>query len=140
VASPALDDDLGIAQQGADALLVADDPFFSTRRGQLVAQANSRALPAIYYTREFATDGGLVSYGSGAIANYGRAGAYVARILKGTPSASAGAYQLSSMKPVSRWGTRGDGGGICACSGLAGTICRRDTLLIVPSADRLITL
>ena len=76
-----------IAQQGADALLVADDPFFSTRRNQLVAQANSRALPAIYYTREFAADGGLISYGSNAIANYGRAGAYVARILKGAAPA-----------------------------------------------------
>jgi putative tryptophan/tyrosine transport system substrate-binding protein len=72
-----------ITQQGADALLVADDPFFSTRRAQLVAHANSRALPAIYYSREFATDGGLISYGSSAIANYGRAGAYVGRILKG---------------------------------------------------------
>jgi putative ABC transport system substrate-binding protein len=76
-----------VAQQGADALLVADDPFFSTRRDQLVAQANSRALPTIYYTREFATDGGLISYGSNAIANYGRAGAYVVRILKGAAPA-----------------------------------------------------
>jgi putative tryptophan/tyrosine transport system substrate-binding protein len=77
-----------ITQQGADALLVADDPFFSTRRAQLVAHANSRALPAIYYSREFATDGGLISYGSSAIANYGRAGAYVGRILKGARRAS----------------------------------------------------
>jgi ABC transporter substrate binding protein len=184
----------GMAQQGANALLVADNRFFSTRRAQIIAQANSRALPAIYYTREFATDGGLVSYGSSAIANYGRAGAYVARILKGTPPAElpveqptkfelvinlktakalalvalaarhalpaaygnrdealtggltsysasiSGAYQLSSMKPVSRCGTRGGGGGACACGGLTGTICRRDTLLIVPSPDRLITL
>ena len=76
-----------VAQQGADALLVADDPFFSTRRDQLVTQAARRALPAIYYTREFATDGGLISYGSNAIANYGRAGAYVGRVLKGTAPA-----------------------------------------------------
>src|SRR5262249_38895791 len=61
--------------------------FFSTRRDQLVAQASRRALPAIYYTREFARDGGLISYGSSAVANYGRAGAYVARILKGTAPA-----------------------------------------------------
>jgi putative ABC transport system substrate-binding protein len=73
-----------IAQQGADALLVADDPFFSTRRDRLVMQANVHALPAIYYAREFASDGGLISYGSNAIENYGRAGVYVGRILKGT--------------------------------------------------------
>jgi hypothetical protein len=41
------------------------------------------------------------------------------------------AYQLSSIKAASRCGTVGRG---------AGTICRRDTLLIVPSPDRLITL
>jgi putative ABC transport system substrate-binding protein len=74
-----------MTQQGANALLVTDDPFFGTRRDQLIAQANSRALPAIYYTREFAAGGGLISYGSNAIYNYGRAGTYVARILKGAP-------------------------------------------------------
>jgi putative ABC transport system substrate-binding protein len=76
-----------IAQQGTDALLVTDDPFFSTRRDQLVMQANNHALPAIYYTREFPSIGGLISYGSSAIENYGRAGAYVGRILKGTTPA-----------------------------------------------------
>jgi putative tryptophan/tyrosine transport system substrate-binding protein len=89
-----------IAQQGADALLVADDPFFSTRRDQLIAQANSRALPAIYYTREFAASGGLVSYGSSAIVNYGRAGAYVARILKGTPPAELPIEQPTKFELV----------------------------------------
>jgi ABC-type uncharacterized transport system substrate-binding protein len=89
-----------IAQQGADALLVADDPFFSTRRDRLVAQANSRALPAIYYTREFATDGGLISYGSNAIANYGRAGAYVGRILKGTAPAELPIEQPTKFELV----------------------------------------
>jgi putative tryptophan/tyrosine transport system substrate-binding protein len=89
-----------IAQQGADALLVADDPFFSTRRNKLVAQANSRTLPAIYYTREFAADGGLISYGSNAIANYGRAGAYVARILKGAAPADLPIEQPTKFELV----------------------------------------
>jgi len=40
-----------MAQQGTNALLVADDPYFSTRRDQLIAQANSRALPAILHAR-----------------------------------------------------------------------------------------
>src|SRR5262249_10104878 len=81
-------------------LLVADDPFFSTRRDQLVAQAGRRALPAIYYTREFARDGGLISYGSNAVANYGRAGAYVARILKGTAPAELPIEQPTKFELV----------------------------------------
>jgi len=89
-----------IARQGSDALLVADDPFFSTRREQLVAQANRRALPAIYYTREFAAGGGLISYGSNAIANYGRAGTYVGRILKGTAPAELPIEQPTKFELV----------------------------------------
>jgi putative ABC transport system substrate-binding protein len=74
-----------MAQQRANALLVADDPYFSARHEQIIAQAARHALPAIYYTREFAVGGGLISYGSNPAENYRRAGAYVARILKGTP-------------------------------------------------------
>ena len=90
----------GMAQQGANALLVADDPFFNTRRNKIIAQANSRALPAIYYTREFAAGGGLISYGSNAIANYGRAGTYVVRILKGTPPADLPVEQTTKFELV----------------------------------------
>jgi ABC-type uncharacterized transport system substrate-binding protein len=89
-----------MAQQGANALLVADDPFFSTRRDQIVAQANGRALPATYYTREFAAGGGLISYGSSPIDNYRLAGAYVARILKGTPPADLPVQQPTKFELV----------------------------------------
>ena len=89
-----------MAQQGANALLVADDPYFSTRRDQLVAQANTRALPAIYYTREFAAGGGLITYGSNPVDNYRRAGIYVARILKGTPPAELPVEQPTRFELV----------------------------------------
>jgi putative ABC transport system substrate-binding protein len=89
-----------MAQQGANALLVADDPFFSTRRDALIAQAKARALPAIYYTREFAAAGGLISYGSNPIENYRRAGVYVARILKGTPPAELPVEQPTKFELV----------------------------------------
>jgi putative ABC transport system substrate-binding protein len=74
-----------MAQQGANALLVADDPFFGTQRDRIIAQAKASALPAIYYTREFPAAGGLISYGSNTVDNFRRAGVYLARILKGTP-------------------------------------------------------
>jgi putative ABC transport system substrate-binding protein len=89
-----------MVRQGANALLVADDPFFSTRREQILAQAASRAMPAIYYTREFTMAGGLISYGSNPIDNYRRAGAYVARILKGTPPADLPIEQPTKFELV----------------------------------------
>ena len=90
----------GLLSQGANALLVADDAFFSTRRDQIVAQAARGAMPAIYYTREFAEAGGLISYGSNPIANYIQAGAYVARILKGTAPADLPVQQPTKFELV----------------------------------------
>jgi len=89
-----------MAQERANALLVADDPFFGTRRDQLVAQANGRALPAIYHAREFVAAGGSISYGSDSIYNYARAGAYVARVLKGTPPAALPIEQPTKFELV----------------------------------------
>ena len=60
-----IDDSLcSFVQQGADALLVANDPFLGSRRDQIVAQAARHAVPAIYFQREFIAAGGLMSYGT----------------------------------------------------------------------------
>jgi hypothetical protein len=53
-----------LVRQRADALLVSADPFFLSHRDQLVAQAMRQSMPAIYYAREFAAAGGLISYAS----------------------------------------------------------------------------
>src|SRR3984885_15452757 len=69
---------------GVDALVIASDPFFDTRRSKIIAFAAEHRLPAIYHNRGYPFDGGLVSYGPNIPDAYHRAGVYSALILSGT--------------------------------------------------------
>jgi putative tryptophan/tyrosine transport system substrate-binding protein len=72
-----------MVQQQRDALLVASDVFFLSRRQQLASFAARHRLPTIYYLREFAEAGGLMAYGNRVPDMYRLVGTYVGRILKG---------------------------------------------------------
>jgi putative ABC transport system substrate-binding protein len=72
-----------MAQQQTGALVVASDPFFYSRRGELSSLAARYRLPAIYYLPEFARAGGLMAYGNSLVDMYRLVGVYVGRILKG---------------------------------------------------------
>src|SRR5712691_3583965 len=72
-----------LAQKRADALLVAPQVLFSTRRVQLVTLAARHAVPTMYHQREHVEAGGLMSYGSSIMDRERLLGVYTGRILKG---------------------------------------------------------
>src|SRR5262249_50088714 len=72
-----------LVRNRADALVVGADPFFNIRRVQLTTLATRHAIPAVYFSREFAEAGGLMSYGTSPTEMYRQIGVYVGRILKG---------------------------------------------------------
>ena len=70
-------------QLHAGALVIGADNFFTANSKQLAALTVRHALPAIYEFREFAAEGGLMSYGSSETEYYRLVGNYAGRILKG---------------------------------------------------------
>jgi ABC-type uncharacterized transport system substrate-binding protein len=72
-----------LVDKRADAFLVSTDALFVTRRVQLVTLAARHAVPAMYFRREFAEAGGLMSYGSNLPDQFRQTGIYAGRILKG---------------------------------------------------------
>jgi putative ABC transport system substrate-binding protein len=77
------------------ALVVANDPFFTSRREKIIALAARRAMPAIYTSVDWINVGGLMSYGASFAVAYRQAGLYTGRILKGVKPS-----ELPVMQPT----------------------------------------
>jgi putative ABC transport system substrate-binding protein len=71
------------AKSGADGMIVAADPFFDTRRKQLVAAAARYKVPTNYFEPEFSAAGGLISYGTRLSTVYYQMGITAGRVLNG---------------------------------------------------------
>ena len=82
------------------ALVIAADPFFNTRRDQIVALAAHRAVPVLYPWREYVDAGGLMSYGGELRWGYYVAGQYSARIIGGEKPGDLPVQQPTRLKLV----------------------------------------
>jgi putative ABC transport system substrate-binding protein len=83
-----------------DALLVAGDAFFSSRRVQLVHLATRYGIPATYSQREFTDVGGLMSYGPNLADVFRQVGTYAGRLLKGAKPGELPVIQSSKFEFV----------------------------------------
>jgi putative ABC transport system substrate-binding protein len=89
-----------LVRERPDALFVGNDAFFNARRVQLVLLAGRHGLPAIYWDREFAEAGGLMTYGSNIVDVYRQIGVYAGRILKGAKPADLPVVQSTKFELV----------------------------------------
>jgi putative ABC transport system substrate-binding protein len=87
-----------LVRERPDALFVAPDGFFISRRVQLIALAARHALPAAYNVLDFVEAGGLMSYGTSTRDMYRQVGVYTGRILKGTKPADLPVAQTTKFE------------------------------------------
>jgi putative ABC transport system substrate-binding protein len=89
-----------LRQEPADALIVASDTVFTTRRSQIIALAARAAIPAVYPQPFYARAGGLISYGPSLAAAYRLKGQYTGKILGGAKPADLPVQQPTTLELI----------------------------------------
>jgi putative tryptophan/tyrosine transport system substrate-binding protein len=89
-----------LARERPDAIYVAGDSLFVTRRVHLANSSIRHGFPATFSTREYSEAGGLMSYGSNLVDAYRQVGVYAGRILKGEKPADLPVVQASKFELV----------------------------------------
>jgi putative tryptophan/tyrosine transport system substrate-binding protein len=89
-----------LVRERADALFVAPDIFFVSRRVQFATLATHYGIPAAYPAREVVEAGGLMSYSTDRVDMYRQVGAYTGQILKGAKPADLPVLQSTKFEFV----------------------------------------
>jgi putative ABC transport system substrate-binding protein len=89
-----------LARERPEALFVAPDTFFSSRRVQITALAARDRIPASYFNREFVVAGGLMSYGTDYTDRWRQTGVYTGKILNGAKPADLPVVQSTKFEFV----------------------------------------
>jgi putative ABC transport system substrate-binding protein len=89
-----------LIKQKIGALVIASSPSYLPLRQQIVTLAARHAVPTVYFLRDFAMVGGLMSYGTSLVDAYRRAGIYTGRILKGERAADLPVEQSTRVELV----------------------------------------
>jgi ABC-type uncharacterized transport system substrate-binding protein len=89
-----------LPQLQAVGLVIAGDPFFTSRSDKLAALSLQHRMPAIYQYRQFPAAGGLMSYGGSFVEGNRLAGIYAGRILKGEKPADLPVEQSTKVELI----------------------------------------
>ena len=87
-----------LVRDRADALFVAPDGFFGSRRVQFATLAAHHRVPTAYPLREFVEAGGLMSYGTDFLDTWRQVGVYTGQILKGAKPAELPVLQSTKFE------------------------------------------
>jgi putative tryptophan/tyrosine transport system substrate-binding protein len=87
-----------LVRDRADALFVAPDGFFVSRRVQFATLATRDRIPAAFAPREHVEAGGLMSYGTDVLDSFRQVGVYTGQILKGVKPADLPVLQSTKFE------------------------------------------
>ena len=89
-----------LAREQIDALLIAGDGFFASRRGQFATLAARDRMPTSYASREMVEAGVLMSYGTSVADMFRQVGIYTGSILNGAKPADLPVLQSTKFEFV----------------------------------------
>jgi putative ABC transport system substrate-binding protein len=89
-----------LARERPDALFLAGDAFFTSRRVQFAILTAHHRIPAAYSNRDYVAAGGLMIYGTDLADMFRQVGVYTGSILKGAKPADMPVVQSTKFEFV----------------------------------------